>query len=193
MLSLLFVVLLSSIAATPAVAFQSPLVGTEVSVRVPHPFEGSERHLGVIEGVSGDRIHVRVRDRLLDLDTATARPQIQLDGRKHEVGGAIGLAIGLVVGGLYAYSTYEPDYQAVRRCTQRPGAMMGSLYGATCRTVGREDAGSRGGRILGGASLGALGGGLVGLLVGSAVREWAPLDLSRVQVSPDGIAVSIER
>lgn len=193
MRALLFATLLFATAATPASAFQNPLVGTKVRVEVPHPFEGSARHLGVVEGVSAERIQVRVRDRLYDLDGDSARPHVQLPGNKRGAGALVGLGIGLVVGGLYAYSTYEPDYYDVTRCTQRRGAMMGSLYGATCRTVGQEDAGSRGVRTFGGASLGALGGGLIGLIVGSAIHEWAPVDLSGVQVSPDGIAVSMKR
>ena len=173
-----------------SLAFQGP-VGERVRVEVPHPFEGTLIRVGTLEGVDDHTVWVRVNGQILRLDRSQANPSLQAPGNKSKAGALWGVGLGMFAGGLYSYASYDAEYYDIRRCTQRPGAMLGSLYGASCRTVGQGEEGSRTADTVVGASVGLLAGGLIGYLLGTAVHQWVPLAEHSVQVEPSGIRVSL--
>lgn len=187
-----FSLLAIALSASPAAA--QPLdSGTKLLVTVPHPFDGPTRRGATFQRVGGDTLWVSMDGRSQPLDLDLATPHIRTEETRSTAGALLGLAAGAAAGAIWASSSYEPTYSSGQRCIPAPGATLGSLYGATCSSLPRQETSSRTLNVTLAAATGGLVGGLLGYSIGSSVRKWAPVDVEAIRAGPGGVAVTIVR
>lgn len=162
--------------------------GTRVSVLVPHPFGQQVRRSMVLDRIEGDSIWVHGAYVTTALAVAQAQPRVPAGGNYGKQGSIAGALIGAVAGGFVGHANYDPP---PRSCSPGGTSMLFGDYGPSCS--GGYDSPAHTLETVGGASIGMLGGLLVGWMVGSKIERWTPLQVE-TRATPGGdVVLSLSR